>query len=513
MRLKQLLDNLSIKPKLLINGNERYTSSIGVIMTTLSMIAVTVLAGYFLITFFSRRDLSVIYFKDSNNFIPHINLNETFFMFYFRDVNNDPIDPRVAELVPTYWTYTNDVRNISFLETEPCNFDTNMNDPYYKTLFSFNITKYSCIKDPGRYNLTMTSLPAEGNRRYFNFYMRRCTNSTDNNNHCYPPDDLDTKLKALNMYIEYYFPNYIYNHYNFTNPIQLWYLRSQYKITSEFFYNYYDYFKLLEYESDNGNVFEDYVKFNAFTYDDISSKREMSGVNTKVYIANAFAVLQINVTANFLDRYKRFYPKLQTVVANIGGVIKFVFFLAKIISSYLTKQMMLFHLSSCIIDYNDFCDNNKPMTNDNPSHKIVNFINENNNGNNNGNNKMEVNTLKLTKVNPARRRFRLRFIDAFCPYFLRKSATKQFLEESDIVIRKHLSIDFILTLLSEFDRLKKILLTDNQYELFRNSRKPSVIEHKTRLFDDRPSINFALTEKNKAVPNNENSQNPMLKLT
>jgi hypothetical protein len=91
--------------------------------------------------------------------------------------------------------------------------------------------------------------------------------------------------------------------------------------------------------------------------------------------------------------------------------------------------MMLFHLSSCISDYNDFQNNNKPMTNDNPDHKIVNFINENNNGNNNGNNKMEVNTLKLTKVNPARRRFRLRFIDAFCPYFLRKSATKQFLEE------------------------------------------------------------------------------------
>jgi hypothetical protein len=499
MKIKELLDHTSVKPKLLIFGNDRYNSTIGVVMTILSMMAVFALAGYFLISFFSRRDLSVIYFRDSSHFVPFISLNNTFFLFSFKDVNGVPVDPRIAELVPTYWNYDNNVKNVIYLEYDQCDFNTNLN-PAFKSMFQMNVSTFNCLK-PDKYNLSLSIQANIGFKRYFNFYMRRCTNSTENNNHCYPPDELDTKLKGLNMYLEYYLPTWIYDHYNFTQPISLWFKRSQYKITTEFFFNYYDYFKLLIYESDNGNVFEDYKYFESFTFDDLSSSREISGPNTKTSVANSFAVLQISVTTAYADRYKRFYPKLQTVVANIGGVIKFVFFIAKMVSVYLTKQMMFFDLANSIINIDQFIESSSGNEGPGNQHKLSilpnlapKVINLPNKSQSQSNNMIDLSKHDLgasglgLRINAQKkqqlrdRSLKLSMLDAICPMFLRRSASQHFLKESDIIVRHHLSADFILRFLSDFERFKKVVLTDDQYEVFKGARRLTLHEHRTSMF-------------------------------
>jgi hypothetical protein len=505
MKIKDLFDHTSVKPKLLIFGRDRYFSKIGVVMTLLSMIAIIALAGYFIISFLSRRDLSVIYFRDSSTFVPYIDLNNTFFLFQFRDVNNVPVDPRIAELVPTYWNYDNNVKNVINLEYEPCSFDTNL-DPKFKEMFHFNVTTFNCMK-PNMYNLSLSIQANIGFKRYYNFYMRRCTNSTENKNHCYPPDELDIKLKGLNMYLEYYMPSYTYDHYNFTQPVSLWFKRNQYKITTEFFYNYYDYFKILIYESDNGNVFEDYKISSAFTYDDLSSTKEISGPNTKVSLANSFALLQISVTTAYADRYKRFYPKLQTVVANIGGVIKFVFFLAKMISIYMTKQMMFFDLANSIINIDDFIENN----NSSNKPQISKSIPDKSNSQIVHNSKQALNILSaqnlgihLPKRGPERTP-KLKVLDAICPMLLRRTVSKRFLEESDAIVRQHLSADYILKFLSDFERFKKIILTEDQNEIFRAGKRMTIQEHRTSLFTQCKSqvANNSVVDKRISIGNTE----------
>jgi hypothetical protein len=458
--MKALFDHTSIKPKFLIFGNDRYKSNIGLIMTLLSFIATIVLSGYFLITFFLKKDFNVIFFREPN-FQPIIDLNNTFFMYYLKDTAQNPVDPRIVEIVPTYWSYENGVRTIKYLETEPCDFNTNLNN--YKEWFTgVNVSKFNCVKQPvnSTYSLNYN---ADGDRQYFNMYIRRCENSTANGNFCYSPDILESKLKELNFYFDYYFPSYAYNHYNYSQPLTMKPYYASFKLDISFVYIYFEYFKLLIYETDHGNVFDDYRTFTGFTYDDVSSKKDIYGLTTKVYVPNTFSVIIINVNTNYADRYKRFYSKLQSIVANIGGVIKFVFFFAQLITTYITKHMMYYDISNVIIDKTSL-----PVTNIGSPN--IHFHRNMRQGNLDRSSNLELNKT-VNKGNIKK----FTFIDFACPVLSHRTAS--ILYKSIKIVRRYLSVEYILKTLCEYERFKQVMLSDVQYELFNQVKLFSYEEH------------------------------------
>jgi hypothetical protein len=59
------------------------------------------------------------------------------------------------------------------------------------------------------------------------------------------------------------------------------------------------------------------------------------------------------MNSQYAELYKRSYPKIQSVMANIGGMLKFITFCAKIISEYFTSNMMYIDLSKEIILFED----------------------------------------------------------------------------------------------------------------------------------------------------------------
>jgi hypothetical protein len=55
-------------------------------MTILGVITCIALAGYFIVDFFERNNINVIYSKESNNVLPVNNLIDKFFVFHITDV-------------------------------------------------------------------------------------------------------------------------------------------------------------------------------------------------------------------------------------------------------------------------------------------------------------------------------------------------------------------------------------------------------------------------------------------
>jgi hypothetical protein len=487
------LDQTSVKPKLLIFGNSRYNSKIGYFMSGLSMITILVFIVYFFVAFFERRDLNVIYYRNQNYFLPNINLNNTFIMYYMHDGGNNPIDPRVAQVTPVYNKWDNKVLKNEIMQSEPCSWEKHFKDPIYQEMFKFNISMYSCI-DVQKYNISLTNDLNTGLKRQFSLNMIKCQNTTSNGNSCYAPDLINGKLKALNLWFDYYLPSYTIDHYNLDQPMTNWYYSKNFKISADFYYIFWEYFKMVNYESDDGSVFEDISPYSGFIYDDSMSTKDVLGPETSDAITGTFAVVKLTNNSLYTDRYKRFYPKLQTVVANIGGITKLVLFFAKFVTILITKQMMYFDLARCIISTSSATEKTlsfAPIQN--------NFIEDKDASDNNIASNLEAHK-KVKEMQRPRKLRRLRVLDVICP--CRNKSTK-FLNDSEWIVKRYLSLDIIMKSQITLERLKQVLLTEKQYGMFRYMRNPTVHEHEDIKAGKETKLSCDISVSDQLNPENE----------
>jgi hypothetical protein len=95
------LDYLNIRPSIYIKGKLRYQSGLGAVLPILSVCSIASLAFYFIVDFIQKKELNVIFFQDSNNFVASIDLNQKLLLFRYVDIDNKPIDPRIGSLLVT----------------------------------------------------------------------------------------------------------------------------------------------------------------------------------------------------------------------------------------------------------------------------------------------------------------------------------------------------------------------------------------------------------------------------
>ena len=53
---------------------------------------------------------------------------------------------------------------------------------------------------------------------YIILYLRTCTNTTENNNHCYPQEEIENFMKNGSYYFAYLMESIKVDHYNNSNP-------------------------------------------------------------------------------------------------------------------------------------------------------------------------------------------------------------------------------------------------------------------------------------------------------
>ena len=348
-------------------GKEKYRTLTGSIIGIISIISMLTVAIYFLIELFQRKAMTII-FNEDNTMVPVNDLSDVPFLFTLVDYNTNVLDP--AGL------YTLDVKMLNYkkviveqdkqaikLEIVPVNVEicdeTKHSLEKISALKKVNFAKFFCIP-PGKYNITLYGKFGDTVNGWslLAVFLNRCNPKIEK---CLSETYTDDVLSnsALNVA---FLSNQI-NPYNIESPGSSKLETATLTMTTGLIKSYYFNIRQIIYETDYGLIFEDRRIENFYSYDsqtfDVNLKN--SGLPTK---GQTFGYMLFKNSDN-VSKYYRTYIKAQAVMANIGGIIKAVMVIAKIISDFLTKRMSYIDISNYIFNFDGYtCDSRNSNSNE-----------------------------------------------------------------------------------------------------------------------------------------------------
>lgn len=147
------------------------------------------------------------------------------------------IDSRVLEVVPTLWMVNYEKSDVEYLKQARCKSEQ-YNDKKYQNVFDFDVTEYTCLyRENGEdISLGMTHNPFMN--MYLNIYIAKCQNRTENDNHCFSEEEIDSQLENLNVFLMLYGETIGIAHHS-KEPMTSSYIGEQVPISNDFKYVHY----------------------------------------------------------------------------------------------------------------------------------------------------------------------------------------------------------------------------------------------------------------------------------
>ena len=338
------IDYLGIEPKLHILNSERYQTIVGAMFTIISTLMVIGLSVYFLNIMFERKEMTLLSNPSVQN-DPILDFNKIPMMFTLIDTTQNIPYEGIYSILAVYFSvvvgkfpngtvYT----DLNFLNVplEVCN--NNSFGEYSDYFLNYpNIEKNFCLP-PGSFNNTIFGIyGSTGSYSGLSFNVIYCSNLTSNN--CKSVNDIQSSLTNANLVLTTL--DYTIDHNNINNPINLYVKSSQYPVSSISYNRYNAYYKHTTYDSDDGYLFKDLNSTTIIQYDHYDLFTFPSFYGTQLF-PPFVSIAQINIINNPQhDQFTRSYLKAQSVIANIGGVSKLIFFISKIFVFIFTKNNFL----------------------------------------------------------------------------------------------------------------------------------------------------------------------------
>ena len=244
-----------------------------------------------------------------------------------------------------------------------------------------------------------------GNRTYdyYSYYLISfypCVNSTKNNFTCKEPLTLTRLLTKFG--INFKMQDIELTPQNYKNPIQYRMKELTLPSSNLLLSNVYAYAQLVNIETDEDIIgFEDKIKKKQYLkYDEAQILSEPNSVNYYNNERKPLATFTITLSENELTQ-TRTYPKLITVLGDVGGLMEIMFSFFKVISAFVTeglyRKSLVNHLFSFDLNKKLILINDKKLKESNQSYimktlksdkidKKEDLIIYNNNSNNNKNN-------------------------------------------------------------------------------------------------------------------------------
>jgi hypothetical protein len=346
----KMIDYLGFQPNLFIESSERYKTTLGGVMTII-MILLSILAFAAFGKDMLLKENPILYQYDKFSVENEINFNEIPFLIGLMKDGGFSIQ-NISRKLEVRMLYT--ITDASNIET-PTQFINYPLVPCSTTnLFKINLMdiKKKLIGDPANFfcmpdglNLTWFGQFGNPNFRIGELYVNQCVNSTLNNNTCLPTEDIQNDL--IVFYAQYIFMDRFYDMTNFQTPITS-YWRSDilqlggYSSRMDLYTT-----RVLNLKSDEGLILES------------NNIQKTSQFNSKIALAmgyNPNYFLQIFTDiSNISTVLGRKYAKIQTVMANTGGFIKFVMLIMVSFNNYITRFLFIekIYLKS-YMKYNQF---------------------------------------------------------------------------------------------------------------------------------------------------------------
>jgi hypothetical protein len=333
-----MLDIVGYRPQLAVFQKNRYKTILGRILGALSITLILVMCVYVTAITFLRSELSLIFNVSNKDTV--LNLSNSPFMIVLTDGLNNPISENLHEIRVNFWNFTkeidDDYNTLKFYEIplEPCKIE---HFKEHADLFShIDYQKFKCIPAQ-KYNISLFGRYGEANPNSFmNVLVNMCNNVTTNNT-CPEKSQLEPILK--NVYLHMIYIDKELNHYNYDNPIKPYVRAETFPINWDLHSRYFYAFSTLRYFTDYGNIFEHLVEHSSYKF----SKNDQ---NVQIRHGSvAYPGVSIGTVTlyrrNAGDRYDRSYPKIQTLLARVGGSIQAIMVISKAFCYIVTRNLFL----------------------------------------------------------------------------------------------------------------------------------------------------------------------------
>lgn len=327
------IDLISPKPRLFINSRKRFVTTFSIVVSIVFTLCTLSLILYFFIDFLFGSGMTMIYSKEETLSDFSMVMNKKLFAINLKSLEEGPVNPKIASMVPVLWKYNKYESEITEIKLEKCELDKHFSKKIYGNVFK-NLGKndFRCLsQDQG--NLTLSFNKTDWSGAYIILYVKTCINTTENNNYCFPQEEIDKAMTNSSYYLSMLLDNTAIDHYNLTNPLKTSFYYKQMKLSYNARSDYYIYWKPIEYTTDRGWLFEKLSVKKSFQLDETLIQTNPTSQDEHYYYHTTFSKIQFALHYSSIDKYKRVYPKIQSVLANLSGLLQIIFQISKILVS------------------------------------------------------------------------------------------------------------------------------------------------------------------------------------
>jgi hypothetical protein len=332
---------MGYKPSLFVEGDSIYRSKFTGLLSILIAIISLVSAGYFGSELIIKSTPIVI--ETSSNFEdfgPYPISNKGIFFMLGMEYQNGTYytDPTIFEVKATYLIVENvkdETGNINLdfkvkqVEVDICTKYYNQSDILEKNLI-LPIASLYCVKPDQA--VIQGYWGTSGIYSNIRISFTKCINKTENNNHCKPQDIIDATIQ--NGFISVDYTMFQPNQKNITHPLERVFYDNYNLLNANASLQYAVDLKTQQFKSDDGLVFPEVNIYEGFTH-------ELKIFNSFIRDENIFLIeFHGSHEGKF---FLRSYIKLQTVITQIGGFVKFIMLLGSVISTLFSKNLFYIH--------------------------------------------------------------------------------------------------------------------------------------------------------------------------
>ena len=478
------IDLYGIPPHLIMDKKSKFKTTFGGLISLLLIVSGLILfflMGYDLVNSYSPELVtSEVYNPQPSSSV--VGKNGYFFIFgmensYYQHFYDESIYDVILQNITIISTETNSTTTIGNVPTERCTEDHLPADlkSYFLRVVKAPIGNLFCVKKGFEFEI-------EGSydsflHKYISLSIKTCKNSTTKNVTCKPQEVIDGILQT--SYFGFYSNDYLIDARNFKEPGA--------KIGRDYFMTTtanirkgcVKYLATQHLISDEGWILNDEKMHNYTVY---SSDKENFELKTYKDGDQKTLFNMIIRKMNNEKVYTRKYKKIQNVFADMGGFMNIIFMTLYFLALPMNSKIYYQTLANKLFNFEKDGHRSEQIDNLKNAKIIFDELNQDKIATEHDKSRYKKEKVLQDLFQSQDIPLKLSFWDSFKSYFIKNGKLESEIRQQNSAVKQifeHLDISFLLKKILEVEKLKILLLDENQYLSFELLPKPMVRKNGT----------------------------------